>query len=265
MHNITDSSQHETAQQGIKENSHISSEFFLSDNRTLLADINSMKFPKPRVREHNDFKSQYNPNILKDLQMMSQIADNYESCSTTFKNYMHNLLDKQIVKKQARTKCKNESALKKIAIQSKQLSSDNIAETINANFLSFQPGTLRLISIQIRNLHLYALVDSGASSTILNKNIADKLKLSFEPIHVVMTTATGSSENNCSGITQIQFKTLSNENSTVYFNTQAIICDKTNNFDLILGTNILFENNSSSISSQFWTITQKGEEIQIPL
>ena len=126
-----------------------------------------------------DFKSQYNPNILKDLQMMSQIADNYESCSSTFKQYMHNLLDKQIVKKQARTKRKNESALKKIAIQSKQLSSDNIAETINANFLSFQPGTLRLISVQIRNLHLYALVDSGASSTILNKNIADKLKLSL--------------------------------------------------------------------------------------
>ena len=107
MHNITDTSQHETAQQDITEqSSHISSEFFLSDNRTLLAEINSLKFTRPRVRENNDFKSQYNPNILKDLQMMSQIADNYESCSSTFKQYMNNLLDKQIVKKQARTKRK---------------------------------------------------------------------------------------------------------------------------------------------------------------
>ena len=78
-----------------------------------------------------------------------------------------------------------------------------------------------------------------------------------------MTTATGSA--NCAGITQLKFKTLSNENSQIYFNTPAVIASQTNNFDLILGTNILFEKDSSTISSQYWTITHNGEKIQIPL
>ena len=108
---------------------------------------------------------------------MSQIADNFDSCPTSFKEYMDNLLDKQLIKQQARTKRKNDAASKKIALQTKQLSSNEITKTISTNFIQFKPGTLRLIKIKIKNHILFALIDTGATSSIINKNIANKFNM----------------------------------------------------------------------------------------
>ena len=246
-------------------NAYISSENFLHENNAIFSEVNSMKFSKPRIRKTNDFQSKFAPNILKDLQMMAQIADNFESCDSDFKSYMNNLVQQQNIKHKARNKRKNESAIKKFAIQTRQLSSDNIDKLVSTNIMNFQPGSLRLITIEIKNHTFYALVDTGASSTIINKTVADKLHLKCQPIQLHMTTATGSSGDNCSGLTQLKFKTLSTENIPIYFSTQAVICKQTNNFDLILGSNLLFDNATSSIQSDFWTFQQSHNSFQIPL
>ena len=234
-------------------------EICFDDKDDIIVQVNSLKFPKPRNIKPNNFVSVNRPNILNDLKEMSQICDDKINMHSPFKTRINELLAQQIDSKKKRTQRKNKSSLKTVNLQKQHLEESHIA---SINNFRLKPGNLRLILVEINNYKCNALCDSGATTTIISQHLADELKLDRQPIKIRMTTANGASTDNCTAITRISLKLKDIRNRTLSIVTQAVICKSTNNFSIIIGSDVIYNDLKSSLTNNHWTISRKKSSIK---
>merc|ERR1712079_567036 len=82
-----------------------------------------------------------------------------------------------------------------------------------------------------------------------------------------MSTASGRDLTNVLGVTSIKTNITDTSNKTRAFTIKVLVLQNTNNFDLIFGADVLFNNCESSITNDTWTLQHKHypTKIQIPI
>ena len=135
------------------------------------------------------------------------------------------------------------------------------------NNIELKSGTFRMIEVKIKNQGYYALVDTGASHSIINETIVHQQKIKFEPTKMRLSTANNENDtNNVTGKIATSLSITDTKNKERIFNVKLLMMRNTNKFSLILGADVLFNKSKSSISDTTWTVQQWPKApINLPL
>ena len=172
-----------------------------------------MKFPRPRELTNNEYPElqEEEPTLFRNLIQMALPAKNSE---------MDMYIDSTIRFVKERQKKK-----------ARQVKLNNAAVGNNLYFvdITFPPSTEKF----------KALVDTGASNSLIHESVAEKLNIALTPTTMRLSTATGSSVNAITGTAHLKFNLSPNEVIPTTFCTHFIVSTKLNNLQAILGAELL--------------------------
>ncbi|MFN9906872.1 MAG: retropepsin-like aspartic protease, partial [bacterium] len=170
--------------------------------------LHSMKFPKPRELKNNEYPDlqEDEPTLLKNLMQLAKPSEG---------SHIDMYLDSTIkfVKEKQRKKAN-------------AVSLNNAAFGNNLYFvdITFPPSTEKF----------KALVDTGASNSLIHESVAEKLNINITPTTMRLSTATGSSTNAITGTTHLNFNLSPDNIIPTTFCTHFIVTTKLNNLQAIL-------------------------------
>ena len=111
-----------------------------------------------------------------------------------------------------------------------------------------------------------ALIDTGASNSLLHSSLAQELKIPMTPTKMRLATATGSSTDAITGVSHLTFRTNPNSAIQPEFCSQFIISNKLNNLQCILGAEFLLDSlKVNNISNQYLNVQYNGNSTLIPI
>ena len=199
-----------------------------------------MKFPKPRELKNNDYPDlqEDEPTLLRNLIQLARPSEG---------SHIYMYLDSTIkyVKEKQRKKA-NEVRL------------NNAAFGNNLYFvdITFPPSTEKF----------KALVDTGASNSLIHESVAEKLNIAITPTTMRLSTATGSSTNAITGTTHLNFNLSPDNIIPTTFCTHFIVTTKLNNLQAILGAEFLLDiTKVHSISPASINVIFNKRRIKIPI
>jgi dUTPase len=199
-----------------------------------------LKFPKPKVLEDNLYPDDTTSVPLLFKKMITLINPPHNDPMDTYIN----------------TTIEHVKAVKKL---SSVTALNNCTITGNLFFVNiiFEP-----FSIEVK-----ALIDTGASNSLMNITLANKLNLKIEPVNLILQTATGASPTAIKGILHEKFYFPLKYGVKLSFCTNFVVSDQTNNFDIILGAEFLMDPTKvhSIAPSHIKVYTKDKTEIKIPL
>ena len=216
-----------------------------------LAKFYSMKFPKPKHLVINEY-----PDLdITQPELLRQFVQNYVHPKEN--SYMDRYISRTIeVLKQAKSKKAKEKARKKALNNNiKLLNTQNISVNSMQNNIAKLGHELFFIVCHVRNnekklyMPFKALTDTGASNSLLHTSVANKLGIKYEPIKLILATATGHDDTAVKGIAHLKFRVRSTEGKIIATCANFIISSRLNGLEAILGNEFLFRNkNVKSIS-----------------
>ena len=109
----------------------------------------------------------------------------------------------------------------------------------------------------MHNIKLLALIDTGASHSIINSDVLRNLNRKSEPINISVSTCNGTANNNVQGKIKLLCYATSSEDKNIAIRHTFLECLNTNGFSIILGADLLFSSQTNSISPEFWTISKQ--------
>jgi hypothetical protein len=111
-----------------------------------------------------------------------------------------------------------------------------------------------------------ALVDTGASNSLIHESVAEKLNITLTPTTMRLSTATGSSVNAITGTAHLKFNLSPNEVIPTTFCTHFIVSTKLNNLQAILGAEFLLDGTKvHSISPTNINVIYNKRRVKIPI
>ena len=199
-----------------------------------------MKFPRPRELTNNEYPElqEDEPTLFRNLIQMALPAKNSE---------MDMYIDSTIrfVKEKQKKKAR-------------QVKLNNVALENNLYFvdITFPPSTEKF----------KALVDTGASNSLIHESVAEKLNITLTPTTMRLSTATGSSVNAITGTAHLKFNLSPNEVIPTTFCTHFIVSTKLNNLQAILGAEFLLDGTKvHSISPTNINVIYNKRRVKIPI
>ena len=179
-------------------------------------ELNSYKFPKPRVYVKNSYESVEVP-FLDHLKFIS------ENIGPKNRTPVYNqFIDRQLL-------LSNPSNRKGKKQQ----------KSVNINNVDFSSCTLKLVEFSVQNLPIKALVDTGASHCLMSVKTFQLLKgVTFTPLKVAMKVAGSVMQENVVGTAQIPI-TFVTQKCTVEVPITFVIAKDINGYEAILGATLL--------------------------
>ena len=237
-----------------------------------LLDMNNLKFPKPRIKKDNTYKLQNTVPRLERLHQICRRLDNNE-ISKQEEEYYEDATDFVINKGTKKLLDRNKRATTKKNKLKRELSEHKISEeNTESNTIEFKAGKFRKITCTIgtdKQIKTQALIDTGSSHSIIGIKTLRKIDyLQYEKIRMKMNTAGARhNEENVIAKTEIKITVTDNRNIDRHFKAKMLVLIDSNNNDLIIGSDILFNQSNSTITNDIWSIEHDDsfEIIEIPL
>ena len=235
---------------------------------------NSMKFPKPRKMQPNQYEPEEIQTDLQIIQRLCQKLDGTWNCPE-YTEFMQQAYNEVRGMKAAKIKKKNTIAQKRREIQQKELEENlpysDYSEINNINMATTQIGELPLIEIIVNNKRILALLDTGSTNSLINVGLAQELQLPFIAKRRTISTSNGSSQDNCIGQTsnsKVDIQT--EEDGTVSILINFLVCHYINGYPALIGTDVIFYSElNSQIDQDYWKIQpnnmENNEYVKIPL
>ena len=209
------------------------------------SELNSYKFPRPRVYVKNCYKSENVP-VSTTLNDISVNVGSKPRLPDYEKYIDSQLQHSQPSKKKIR------------GIKEDELKS---VECLNAEHLT---SPLRLANFSVKNVPIKALVDTGSTHCLLSVATYEKLTgVTFTKLSVDMKVAGGVLKDNVKGATQLVVTFLSNQ-GVVEIPITFLIANQINGYEAILGGTLLFEE-GGSVSSDHLTLPESCGGQKVPL
>ena len=183
-------------------------------------EINSYKFPKPRIYVKNSYESEEVPT----LDHLKFISENIGPKNRT-PAYIQ-FIDRQLL-------LSNPSNRHLTGKGKKQ------QKSVNINNVDFSSCTLKLVEFSVQNLPIKALVDTGASHCLMSVKTFQQLKgVIFTPLKVAMKVAGSTLQENVVGTAQIPI-TFVTQKGIVEVPLSFVIAKDINGYEAILGATLL--------------------------
>ena len=244
-------------------------EIKIRDDNTLgSAELNTMKFPKPRIKVENTYKSKHELSTIERMHKICQHIDNNHQTNEE-KEFYEKATDFVTNKGKKKLTDRNKRATVKKAELKNKLAERDIIET---NTMTFKAGDFRKVQCTLgkRNLlQTHGLIDTGASHTCIPIDTLHKIDYEdYEEIKMSMSSAGAQDdENNVIAKTKIEVTIKDIENIDRHFHIKALVLRNCNNHAIILGADTIFNKSASQITNDKWIMTHKdtGRQIEIPL
>ena len=222
------------------------------------ANINTLKFPKPNRNIKNEFQSKYDFSEMDTLKMLCLKAD-HGILQDFEKVFFNEAYDFVINQGQGKLRRRNKAAVE---------NNKNIEKTfVSQNNIITTPGTFKSIPISINNFELNALLDTGASHSLINESVLRQLGLSYEPRRMTVFCASAQKDdNNVCGVAKIKLDLRTTDNQHLRVKANMLVLRNTNGFSMIIGSDIIFKDEKFRITDKYWSFhDQNGTELQIEL
>ena len=242
---------------------------FIDDENDLLS-VNNMKFPKPRIKRVNDFKSE---NIVDDLDRLHQICRQIDQHEYTNKEkqFYENAIS--FVNNTGRTKLndRNKRANRKKMILEHSLTNKE-EQPLDINSINLETGRFRTVKCIIgtkKQIKTHCLIDSGASHTLINRKLIREIDcIEYENVKMTMNSAGCQNDTeNVVAKAKIKLTLRDIHGDYKYFVAKVLVLENTNDHNIIIGADILFNKNDTTLSNKHWTIKnhQTGVTTKISL
>ena len=209
------------------------------------SELNSYKFPRPRVYVKNCYKSEKVP-VLTTLKDIS-ITVGSKPRLPEYDSYIERQLQLSQPSK------RNLKGIKMDELKS--------VECLNAEHLT---SPLRLANFSVKDVPIKALVDTGSTHCLLSVATYEKLTgVTFTKLSVDMKVAGGVLKDNVKGAAQVVVTFLSNK-GVVEVPITFLIANQINGYEAILGGTLLFEE-GGSVSSDHLTLPEYCGGQKVPL
>ena len=229
---------------------------FINNEDDLLS-VNNMKFPKPRIKRINDFKSN---NMVNDLDRLHQICRqiDQDEYTTEEKQFYEDAI--KFVNNTGRTKLndRNKRANRKKMILEKSLA-NNDSDPINVNSINLEAGKFRTVKCTLGNekqIKTHCLIDSGASHTLININLINKIDcIEYEKVKMTMNSAGCQNDTeNVKAKAKVMMTLKDTHGDHKHFVAKVLVLENTNDHNVIIGADILFNKTDSTLTNKHWTI-----------
>ena len=237
-------------------NESINQSRFINNEDDLLS-VNNMKFPKPRIKRINDFKSN---NTVNDLDRLHQICRqiDQDEYTTEEKQFYEDAI--KFVNNTGRTKLndRNKRANRKKMILEKSLA-NNDSNMINLNSINLEAGKFRTVKCTLGNekrIKTHCLIDSGASHTLININLISKIDcIEYEKVKMTMNSAGCQNDTeNVRAKAKVMMTLKDTHGDYKHFVAKVLVLENTNDHNVIIGADILFNKSDSTLTNKHWTI-----------
>ena len=230
-------------------------------------EMNSMKFAKPRKYEPNNFESKYKFDLEDRIHILSDRVDKHIHFDEEEDEFFEKAA--QFVTAHGTTKLlkRNDKQIEKKKENNKKYANQGIKTEVESNNIELTSGTFRMIEVGIKNQCYYALVDTGASHSVINESIVFQQNIKYEPTKMKLSTANHENDtNNVTGKIEVPIIMKDERNKDKVFTVKLLMMKNTNRFSVILGADVLFNKSKSSISEKTWTVNQwPWKQIRLPL
>jgi hypothetical protein len=198
-----------------------------------------LKFPKPKILLENEFPDLNldHPSLIKSI--VDTVKPEPNSATDIFIS-----ASIQYLKEQQRKK----------------------SVTLNNSFSLGSHLPFADILFNNQPLKVKALLDSGATNSLIHTSFARKLKLKVTPCNMSLNTANGSSQNAIKGIAHVTFHLLTSQKEKISFCTNLIVTTQLNGLQAIIGAEFLLDpQRVKSISGKILTVVSKNKDYDIPV
>ena len=237
-------------------NESINQSRFINNEDDLLS-VNNMKFPKPRIKRINDFKSN---NIVNDLDRLHQICRQIDQDEYTKEERQFYEDAIKFVNDTGRTKLndRNKRANRKKMILEKPLANSD-SNLINVNSINLEAGKFRTVKCILGNekqIKTHCLIDSGASHTLINMNLISKIDcIEYEKAKMTMNSAGCQNDtDNVKAKAKVMMTLKDTNGDYKHFVAKVLVLENTNDHNVIIGADILFNKTDSTLTNKHWTI-----------
>ncbi len=184
------------------------------------SELNSYKFPKPRVYVKNCYESEEVP-VLDHLKFIS------ENIGPKNRTPAYNqFIDRQL----------QLSTLSKKNLTGKGKKQQ---KSVRINNVDFSSCSLKLVEFSVQNLPIKALVDTGASHCLMSVKTYQQLKgVLFTPLRIAMKVAGSVLQENVIGTAEVPI-TFVTQKCTVEIPLTFVIAKDINGYEAILGATLL--------------------------
>ena len=215
--------------------------------------INTFKFEKPSKKVENNFESKYRFSDEERLKILCQKID--QGIIPEFERDFYKEANEFIMEKgKSKLKTRNTKALKN--------NSEKIDQYTEQNLLEISPGRFKLMTAVIENHMVSALVDSGASNSLINRAVLEQLGLNWEPKKMVVSCATNQKdENNVCGVTSLKLKLKLKNDEYTNAKVKLLVLKNTNDFMMIIGADVLFKDKDFEINENYWSFKDKRKNL----
>ena len=213
--------------------------------------INAFKFPKPKHYVPNNFQAIPEKPIEQRIKILSEHLDS-NIIDKDLQNYLDQAMIHSTEKGLNKLKKKSTSTTNVHTIKSKP---NMIKTSVNCTITN-NPGAFRLIELRIQGIKLLALIDTGASHSIINSDIVKRLGRISQLINISVSTCNGTAANNVQGKIRLACYANGSEDENICIRHTFLECLNTNGFSIIIGADLLFAHSTNSISADFWTINK---------
>ena len=220
--------------------------------------VNSTRFQKPHTPQKNTYKSR-DKTYLDNLHEMIFKLDQNEQHEITDKAdtlYRHQkLIDNRKQDTRKRQKRTHQENI---------LKTHKNTEKIDINNIKINTGPTMIAKVKTQKTLLNALIDTGANHTLILKHKLPKNAV-ISKQNIQMSTCNGETTNNILGTTNIKINLCTINKTQISMKIQAIVCNNLNSHDMIIGTDILYNELQSTITQNEWKIKTKANTYSIPL
>ena len=193
------------------------------NNDNVCLELNSYKFPKPRVYIKNSYPDTKVSQI--DLLRDTAILMGTKERPSVYNEYLNTLLSLS----------KKRSVKRKIKLNKKQC-------VVNSLALPAGTGTMKMLDIMIENNSLQSLVDTGSTHSLISVESFKRLGLiDYEPVSMTMKVAGSTLKNNIIGSTELTMFLKTDGDKLFAHKMSFLIAHHINGYQAILGADFLLD------------------------
>ena len=220
--------------------------------------LNTFKFGKPPKGQTNDFKSKYNFSDEERMRIICEKVD--QGVIHDFEKDFYKEAQEFIIEKgKSKLRVRNTTAINN--------NKKNIEDYTDQNLLEIKPGKFKLMSIILDDYIFSALLDTGASHSLINVEVLKQLGIAWTPQKMIVSCANDKKdEDNVCGKVKLKIKLKQTNGEYVFTTVKLLVLKSTNDFLMIIGADILFKRKNFQITEKFWSFKEKnGPLIKIEL